>query len=243
MEQEAQRAEHTQNEHEGDAEGKRKTMDLLEAVFTRRSVRKFNDRDVEWDKVSTIIMAGQHAPSSGNLQNWMFCVVQDEDKRRKIAEACMQQYWMQDAKVHIVVAGDPKQTKRYYADKGDVYTIQNCAAAIQNMLLTAHALGLGACWVGAFDEDEIWRILGLPEEISVQGVLTIGYADENPESPPKHRIEHIMFFEKWWGRLEAPKTYLGWWSAYNKRIVDESKKLAKKVHKKVKEKVKGKLKK
>jgi len=111
------------------------------------------------------------------------------------------------------------------------------------MLLTAHSLGLGTCWVGAFDEDEIFSILNLAEEKSVQGVITIGYADEKPEMPPKYRIEHMMFFEKWWGRIESPKTHLGLWSATNKKIVDESKKLIKKTHNKIKEHVKRKLKK
>jgi hypothetical protein len=73
--------------------------------------------------------------------------------------------------------------------------------------------------------------------------MVIGYADEKPEPPPKYRIEHMVFFEKWWGRIEPPRTHSGWWSVSNKRIVDESKKLAKKVHKKVKEHVKKKLKK
>src|SRR3989344_9669689 len=83
------------------------------------------------------------------------------------------------------------------------------AAAAENMLLTAHSLGLGSCWVGAFDEEEIRRICNLPEHVNVQGIITIGYADENPQAPPKYRIEHVMFFEKWWGRIEGPKTGLG----------------------------------
>ena len=99
----------------------------------------------------------------------------------------------------------------------------------------------GSCWVGAFDEDEIWRLLGLPEESSIQGIVTIGYADEKPEPPPKHRIEHIVFFDKWWGRLETPRTYLGWLSVANMRAVDQGKKIAKKIHKKIKDKIKKRL--
>ena len=105
----------------------------------------------------------------------------------------------------------------------------------------SYSLGLGTCWIGAFDEDEIWRILNLPEEKSVQAVITIGYADETPEPPPKYRIEHMAFAEKWWGRVEAPKSHLGLWSLYNKKIVEEGKKLAKKTGKKIKEHVKKKL--
>jgi SagB-type dehydrogenase family enzyme len=213
-------------------------MDVFEAIRTRRSIRKYKDKEIPWDNVVTIMQAGKYAPNAGNLQNWKFIVVKTDGKRKAITRACLQQDWMEQAPVFIVVVADPKKAARYYGTRGArLYTIQACAAAMENMLLTAHSLGLGACWVGAFDEDEIWRILGLPEETSVQGVLTLGYADETPEAPPKYRIEHMMFFEKWWGRVEAPKTHLGWWSAFNMDAVNKGKKLAKKVHKKVKEKI------
>jgi len=217
-------------------------MDVFEAIRTRRSIRKYKDKQIPWENVATILEAGKYAPSAGNLQNWKFIVIKSDEKRTAIVKACLQQEWMEIAPIFIVVVAEPKKAEQYYGTRGArLYTLQGCAAAIENMLLTAHNLGLGSCWVGAFDEDDLWRILGLPEDISVQGIITIGYADETPEVLPKHRIEHIVFFEKWGGRIEAPKTYLGWWSAYNKKIVDEGKKLAKKVHKKVKEKVKKKF--
>jgi len=213
-------------------------MEVFEAIRSRRSVRKYKDKQVPWDNIVTIMQAGKYAPSAGNLQNWKFIVVKSDAKRKSITKACLQQEWMELAPVYIVVIAEPEKAERFYGSRGArLYTIQGCAAAIENMLLTAHSLGLGACWIGAFDEDEIWRILNLPEEKSVQAVITIGYADENPESPPKNRIEHVMFFEKWWGRIEGPKTHIGWWSAYNARLVDEGKKLAKKTGKKIKEHV------
>ncbi|MBW2977135.1 nitroreductase family protein [Candidatus Woesearchaeota archaeon] len=214
-------------------------MEVFEAIRTRRSIRKYKDKQVPWDNIVTIMEAGKYAPSAGNMQNWKFLVVKSDAKRKAITKACLQQEWMETAPVFIVIVAEPEKAERYYGTRGArLYTIQGCAAAMENMLLTAHSLGLGACWVGAFDEDEIWRVLGIPEEKSIQAVMVIGYADEAPEPPPKYRIEHMMFFEKWWGRLEAPKTHLGWWSAYNARMVDEGKKLAKKVHNKVKEKLK-----
>jgi SagB-type dehydrogenase family enzyme len=214
-------------------------MEVFDAIRTRRSIRKYKDKQVPWDNIVTIMQAGKYAPCAGNLQNWKFIHVKSDAKRKAIAKACLQQNWMEQAPIYIVVVAEPEKAERYYGTRGArLYTIQACAAAMENMLLTAHSLGLGACWVGAFDEDEIWRILNLPEEKTVQGVITIGYSDEDPEPPPKYRIEHLIFAEKWWGRLEAPKSHIGWWSFYNKRIVDESKKLAKKVHKRVSHKVK-----
>src|SRR3989344_4399094 len=216
-------------------------MNVFECIRTRRSIRKYNDKDVPWDNIVEIMQAGKYAPFAGNIFNCKFIVVKNEDKRRAIAEASVQQYWMADAPVHIVVVGEPEKAERYYGIRGArLYTIQGCAAAIQNMLLTAHSLGLGTCWVGAFDEEEIRRLCNLPEHVNVQGIVTIGYADETPQAPPKHRIEHVMFFEKWWGRQEPPKYALGMWSPVIKKGVVSTKKIIKKAVDK--EKGKGKKK-
>ena len=217
-------------------------MEVFDAIRTRRSIRKYKDKQVPWDNIVTIMQAGKYAPNAGNLQNWKFIVVKNDAKRKAIVKACLQQEWMEMAPVFIVMVAEPEKAERFYGTRGArLYTIQGCAAAMENMLLTAHSLGLGACWVGAFDEDEIFRILNLPEEKTVQGIIVIGYADETPQPPPKYRIEHMMFFEKWWGRLESPKTHLGWLSHYNARIVDEGKKLINKTGKKIKEHVEKKL--
>jgi len=131
-------------------------MDVLECIKTRRSIRKFLDVPVEWEKVTQIVDAARCAPSAGNLQNWKFIVVLNEDKRKSIAEACVHQLWMGKAPVHIIVCAEPERAKRFYGIRGErLYTIQNCGAAIENALLTAHSIGLAACWVGAFDEDMV----------------------------------------------------------------------------------------
>ena len=188
-------------------------MDIFDCIRTRRSIRKYKDKQVPWDNIVEILQAGKFAPFAGNIFNCKFIVIKNEDKRKAIAEACAQQYWMQDAPIQIVIVGEPEKSERYYGARGGrLYTIQGCAAAIQSMLLTAHSLGLGSCWVGAFDEEEIRRLCNLPEHVNVQAVVTIGYADEVPEMTPKYRIEHTMFFEKWWGRIEPPKTGIGMWS-------------------------------
>ena len=219
-------------------------MDVFDCIRTRRSIRKYKAEQVPWELVVEILQAGKYAPFAGNIFNVKFIVVKSEAKRKAIAEASVQQYWMQDAPIHIVIAGEPEKAERYYGTRGTrLYTIQGAAAAIENMLLTAHSLGLGSCWVGAFDEEEVRRICNMPEHVNVQGIVTIGYADENPTMPPKYRIEHAMFFEKWWGRIEGPKTGLGYWSPYIKHAVTQTHKSIKKHSKKLVEKVKEKLKK
>ncbi len=203
----------------------KKETGIIDCIRTRRSVRKYKDQPVPWGDVVAIMQAGKYAPCAGNIFNIKFLVVKSDAKRKQIAEACVQQYWMEIAPIHIVIVTEPEHMERYYGSRGGrMYTMQGAAAAIENMLLTAHSIGLGACWVGAFDEEEIRRILNLPEHVNVNAVITIGYPDEKPEPPVKQRIEHIMYFEKWWGRIEGPKTGLGYWSPYLSKGLHETKK-------------------
>jgi len=171
-------------------------MNVIESINTRRSIRKYMDVPVEWDKVGTILQAGMMAPSAGNLQIWKFTVVRDINKRRLIAEACLQQYWMEQAPVHIVVFAELTKMEQYYGIRGTrLYSIQDCSMAAMNMLLAAHELGLGSCFVSAFDEEAIGRIFKLPEFARVQGVITIGYTDEKPTPPLRYKMENIVGIE------------------------------------------------
>ena len=213
------------------------SIGVFDCIRTRRSIRKYKDKPVPWDNIVEIMQSAKYAPLAGNILNCKLLVVKDEGRRKAIAEASAQQYWMQDAAVHIVVVGEPEKSEKFYGTRGvRLYTVQGIAAAVQNMLLTAHSLGLGACWVGAFDEDEIRRICNLPEHVNVQAIVTIGYADETPEMPPKYRIEHYMFFDKWWGRIEGPKTGVGMWSPPLQRGIQQTHKNIKKAVGKLKEK-------
>ena len=216
-------------------------MDVFDCIRTRRSIRKYKKKDVPWDNIVEIMQSAKYAPFAGNVMNLKLVIIKNEAKRKAIAEACSQQYWMQDAPIHIVVVAEPEKIERYYGTRGvRLYSIQGIAAAIENMLLTAHSLGLATCWVGAFDEEEIRRLCNFPEHIDVHAVVTIGYADEAPEMPPKYRIEHYMFFEKWWGRIEPAKTGIGMWSPYVQRGVRETGKIIKKAVLKAKDKLKKK---
>lgn len=173
-------------------------MDLFEAIVSRRSVRKYKSKELEWFKIAQIIEAGTFAPSSGNVQDWRFIVVRDRAAIANIAKACFGQHWMETAPALVVVCSDTRNLKRLYDQRGvDFYSIQNCAAAIQNMLLAAESLGLGSCWVGAFDNDAISGNLNLDEFIEPQAILTLGYSDEKPKSPLKTALEHVVYFEAW----------------------------------------------
>ncbi len=208
-------------------------METLECIKTRRSVRKYLDKPVEWDKITKILDAGRLAPSAGNLQNWKFIVTRKDNIKTKLAEASFQQKWMEEADVHITIVAEPEKASQFYGTRGErLYTIQNCAAAIQNMLLAANDQGLGSCWVGAFDEDLVRRALKLPEHVSPQAIITIGYADEKAEMPIKKRIEHVVYIDKWWGRGITERTR-GYTSDMIKETIKNTKKALGRVKKRL----------
>ncbi len=173
-------------------------VDVLEAIRLRRSVRKFTDVPVEWDKLGTIVDAARVAPSAGNLQSWRFIITDSHPKRKALAEACMNQSWMEEAPVHILIVMMMKKIREFYGKRGtDLYAAQEAAMAAQNMMLAAHSVGLGSCFVGAFDEEKIIDIFSLPSDIKPMGIVALGYPAEEPEEPLKFRIENVTFMNRW----------------------------------------------
>ncbi len=207
-------------------------METFECISTRRSIRRYLDIPVEWDKIGTILEAGRLAPSSGNIQDWNFIVVQDEDKRKAIAEASLRQHWMSKAPVYIVVCSDLKKSERVYGVRGNrLYSIQNSAAAIENMLLTAHSVGLGACWIGAFDENVVSRVLNIPDYARPQAIITIGYSDEKPKTPQRFPLTTVAFLEKYGNRIKDMAAVMHDYSVVI--LTEKGKELAKKIKEKL----------
>lgn len=205
-------------------------MELIDAIKSRRSIRKYLDSPVEFEKVGVILEAARNAPSAGNVQDWKFIIVTEFETRKQIADACLQQYWMESAPVHIVVCAQPEKSERFYGERGKtLYSIQNSAAAIENMLLMASDQGLGSCWVSAFDADMLRTTVGIPENVIPQAVITAGYADEVPPSPQKLALENVVFIEKWGNRIRDMATYMEYYSAHVQNAVKKGKKLVQKI--------------
>lgn len=183
-------------------------MELDECLTRRTSVIKYKSAAVEFEKIIALLDAASFAPSSGNLQNWRFIVIEDHDKKSKIALTAFKQYWMVDAPVLIVVCSDQDSVSRYYSERGTgFYAVQNCAAAIENMLLKAVDMGLGGCWVSAFDEITLRRDLRIPENIKPQGILAFGYPLEEGTLHKPHPIEGITYFEEWGKKREFSSVF------------------------------------
>lgn len=212
--------------------------DILELIKSRRSITKYLPKPVDWENISLLIDAARHAPSCGNLQNWKFVIVTDPEKRKAIAEAALQQYWMNQAPVHIVVCAEPEKAERYYGTRGArLYTVQNCAAAVQNILLEAHSLGLGSCWIGAFEEEMVRKTLSIEEFARPQAIVTIGYAAEVPPKPPKYPLNALIFFESWRKVIRDPARYMREYAVIWQRGIQKGKEAIKKAAEKVKEKI------
>jgi len=212
-------------------------MDVYECIKTRRTVRKFKDIDVPWDDVSKLLEAGKSAPSSGNIQNWKFVVVKDKAARIEIAEYCGNQLWIAKAPVLIVIVADVDKARRFYGVRGErLYSAQNCAAAAENMLLMAHALGLGGAWIGYMEEDKVAQAITLPDSIRPQLILAIGVPAEQPPTPPKYTLENVMYFRQFGGqpnRIKDIPQYKGEFSYKIKGAIDKTKEIAQKINKKL----------
>lgn len=190
-------------------------METLDCIESRRSIRKYLDIPIEFEKVGNILNAGRLAPSAGNLQDWKFILVTERDLRKQLAEACQQQLWMETAPVHIVVCSQPVKTERMYGKRGqELYSIQNCAAAVQSMLLAAHDQGVGACWVGAFEDHMVRRILSMPDSARPMAIITLGYPDEEPPVPHKYTVDNVTYIERWGNRIKDFAAFVGYYSQH-----------------------------
>ncbi|MEM2912049.1 MAG: nitroreductase family protein [Candidatus Bathyarchaeia archaeon] len=171
-------------------------MDVLEAIKGRRSIRAFKNVDVSEETVERLIDAARWAPSAGNIQPWEFIIIRKHEIRRKLAEAALGQSFIEEAPVVIVVCADEVRSAQGYGLRGKtLYCIQDTAAAIQNLHLAAYATGLGTCWVGAFREDEVGKILKTPAGIRPVAIIPVGYPAETPSPRSRRPLKQIVHYE------------------------------------------------
>lgn len=171
-------------------------MEVLEAIKGRRSIRAFTDELVSEEEVKTLIDAARHAPSAGNIQPWEFILVRKAEVKRKLVGAALNQTFIEEASVVIVVCANEDMSRSGYGSRGaTLYCIQDTAAATQNILLTAYSMGLGTCWVGAFSEEEVKRVLDIPSGVRPVAIIPVGHVTANPPKHPKRPINEIVHYE------------------------------------------------
>jgi nitroreductase len=173
-------------------------MDVMDAIRARRSVRSYEARPVEDEKLLAVLEAGRLAPSAKNLQEWRFVVVRDAAARKKLIAAAKGQSFVGEAPVVIACCAE---TDNHVMSCGQLCYPIDVAIAVDHMTLKAAEEGLGTCWVGAFYEDKARAALGIPKEIRVVELLTLGYPkyDETGRAKTRKTMDEIVHWDKWGG--------------------------------------------
>ena len=174
-------------------------MEIERAITSRASCRNFKDKKVTLDLIQKMLNAATKAPSAGDLQNWRFLVVRDKKKIEETAKACLNQKWISKVPCLIIISNDKDRVLKMFPKKGEVYSIQSCAIAANHILLMAEDLGLGSCWIGAFDENKIKEIFEI-SDAEPEIILAIGYAEEKDKKLANCDFSNITFFDKWGNR-------------------------------------------
>ena len=166
--------------------------DAIETIMTRTSIRSFTNRTVSADTVEMLLRAGMAAPTAVNKQPWHFVVIDDPAVMDSLGGNGRQSQMWKEATLAIAVCGDLNKAME---GPGQPYWIQDCSAATQNILLAAHALGLGAVWTGCYPIEErvanVSRVLNLPENLIPLGVIVMGYPNEQPAPKDKWKPENV----------------------------------------------------
>jgi nitroreductase len=176
-------------------------MDLFEAIEKRRSIRKYVSEPVKSGDLKQILEAARLAPSGGNRQPWSFIVVKEPETKKALSIASNDQKWISDADVVVVALGDPAVYSSPLSLTGNRHK-QDTMIAVEHMVLAATALGYGTCWIGAFKEDEVKRILKIPESLAVVALLPIGVPNEDPPAKPRKHLSEAFFGEAYGVPLE-----------------------------------------
>lgn len=199
---------------------------FIDIIRGRRSIRLYSPIDVPWNLLLEIIDAARWAPSAHNAQPWYFIIISDPKVKRELAES-MASDWAKDLERDgvppnvskmliegsikrfteapiLVVAGVTMRDMHKYPDERrqrleHLMATQSLAAAIQNILLAAHAKGLGTCWFCAplFCQETVKKVLGIPSDVEPQALISIGYPAEQPRAPPRKSLDEIAFKDRW----------------------------------------------
>jgi nitroreductase len=167
-------------------------LDILNLLKSRRSIRVYQDKPVPQDFLLQILEAGRWAPTGANLQPWHFIVVTDPETRKEIGKVArfffIKSSFVEKAPLVLILGFDTRKGK---------YGRYDVTLAGGNMMTMATNLGLGTCWIGAFDEPKVKETLGIPKPIEVIALITLGYPDEKAETPSRVELEKIVHWESW----------------------------------------------
>ncbi|MFH1592456.1 MAG: nitroreductase family protein [Candidatus Woesearchaeota archaeon] len=171
-------------------------MNFGKLIKERHSIRDYQDKDVKHDLVCEVLEAAKSAPSSGNVQNWVFIVVRNKDKMLRLSSACLDQDWIAQAPALIVICYDFRNIQSLYPKRAVEFSIQNTATATTQMMLKATELGLGTCWVDISDKNEAANCLKLPPHLVPSHLITLGYQKGAYKKTKRNEIQLVTYFEE-----------------------------------------------
>lgn len=167
-------------------------MKFEDVLRGRRSVRRYEKKPVPRELIIDLIAAAEAAPSAGNLRARKYFVVTRPEMRKALAVASYGQRPVETAPVLLVIAADVERSSSRYGDRGSLFALQDAAAATMCLLLAAHNLGLGSCWIGAFDDFLVKEALSLEEHLLPQAIVSLGWPAEEPRPPAKRDLGEIL---------------------------------------------------
>jgi nitroreductase len=162
-------------------------MDVSTAIRTRRSVRRYKSKDIPEGVLQEVLEAARLAPSAANRQAWELIVVKDRQLKKELVPLCKNQKFVEECSVFLVAVEDPAQK----------WSRVDVSIMLDHVTLEAHEKGLGTCWIGAFDREEVGALLGVPTEKVVTACMTMGYADEEPEARPRKPAEELLYLDRY----------------------------------------------
>ena len=168
-------------------------MDVFEAIKRRYSCRAYETRPIEQEKLAKVLEAARLAPSAKNLQDWRFVVVTDAKERAKLVEAANNQKFVGTAAAIIVACSNSSHVMRCGQAVGPI----DVSIALEHIALQAAAEGLGTCWIGSFYPEKVRAVLGIPGDIAIIELMTIGYPADSRKPPKREPIDKIVCYETW----------------------------------------------
>jgi len=168
-------------------------MDIMKS---RRSVMRYKNKPIPEDILNKVLEAARIAPSGKNFQPWKFIIVRDREKREELAVASRNQAFVAQAPVVIAACGFPGKSYQHQGNYMKSWPI-DVSIAMDHLMLMAWEEGLGTCWIGAFREDEVKRILSIPDDVRVLALTPLGYPDEEPRDRGRKELSEIISYDKY----------------------------------------------
>ncbi|TEU06363.1 MAG: nitroreductase [Candidatus Aminicenantes bacterium] len=170
-------------------------MKVLDVIQKRRSVRKYKEDPIPEKALMRVLEAARLAPSGKNFQPWKFIIVKDKALKEKLAQASAGQFFMAEAPIIIVGCGFPDNCYAHMGRYMKSWSV-DVTIALEHLILQAQEEGLGTCWIGSFEEEEVKAILNIPENVKVLALTPLGYPDEIPRFRGRKSLDEIISYDR-----------------------------------------------